>query len=177
MWYRYRSLCVYTWGWGRESENWPSAPEEKCKQPLSDCTWNIYGMTVECPSKKVTCLRAETLMLIVWIVKGDTEILAWNSPFRLEILCCHVLSQISGSPPFNSSYFVFFAFLCADQLSKWNEYSWYSGKCIWDTKKSLQRLWQCPQAILGECARQEAWTPKKPPLFSSWTSSAPVPAS
>lgn len=91
-------------------------------------------MTAKCPSKKVTCQRVETMMLIGWIVKWNAKILAWNSPFRLEILY-FVLSQISGSLPFNSSYLAFFGFLCADQLREWNEYLWYSGKCICETKK------------------------------------------
>lgn len=116
------------------STNRPSAPKKKWKQLLSACTWNICRMTAKCPSKKVTCQRVETMMLIGWIAKWDAKILAWNSPFRLEILY-FVLSQISGSLPFNSSYLAFFAFLCADQLREWNEYSWYSGKCIWETKK------------------------------------------
>lgn len=36
------------------------------------------------------------------------RILAWSSPFRLEILCQRVCSRISGSLPFNSSNLDFF---------------------------------------------------------------------
>ena len=64
------------------------------------------------------CLRVETLILIGWRVEREAEILAWNSPFRLEMLCGCVLSQISGSLPFNSSFLALFAFLCDDQLHK-----------------------------------------------------------
>lgn len=92
-------------------------------------------MTAKCPSKEVTFQGVETLILIGWIsAEVSAEILVWNSPFRLEILCWCMLSQISGSLPFNSSYLAFFAVLCADQLTEQHEYSWHSGKRIWETK-------------------------------------------
>lgn len=61
-------LYAYMRGWGIESKDWPSAPEERCKQPLSACTCTICRMAAGRPRKKVTCLRVETLVLIGCIV-------------------------------------------------------------------------------------------------------------
>lgn len=137
-------------------------------------------MTAKCPFW-VTCLRVETLMLIGQIVKWDAKILAWNSPFRLQILCCCVLSQISGSLLFNSSNLAFFGFLCADQLREWNEYSWYSGKCIWETKNLSRGCGSAHETHLGcvQCSegRNLKRLPFSPPEITSCPSSASVPAS
>lgn len=152
-----------------------------CKQLLSACTWNICRVTAQCPSNKVTCQRVETLMLIGWIIEWDAEILAWNSPFRLEILCWWVLSQISGSLPFNSSYLAFFAFLCADQLREWNEYSCYSGKCIWETRKLSRGFCSAHKPHLGYVQGSKGGLlnslPSSCPGFTSCHSSVSVPAS
>lgn len=119
-------------------------------------------------------------MLIGWIVKWDAKILAWNSPFRLEILCCCVRSQLSGSLPCNSSYLAFFAFLCADQLREWNEYSWYAGKCIWESKNLSRGCGSAHEAHLacvqGSEREYRKSLPSSPPEITSCPSSASVSA-
>lgn len=127
-------------------------------------------MTAKCPSTKDTCQRVETWMQIGWTMEWYAEILAWYSSFRLEVLCCCVLSQISGGLPFNSSYLAFFAFLCADQLREWNEYSWYSGKCIWKTKKLFRGCGSAHKPYLGGGYRKSF--PSSHPEFTSCHSSA-----
>lgn len=49
-------------GWGIESKVQTGLEHQK----RNASTWSICRMTRKCPSKKVTCLRVETLMLIGW---------------------------------------------------------------------------------------------------------------
>ena len=99
------------------------------------------------------CLRVGTLILIGWRVERDAEILTWNSLFRLEMLCGHVLYQISGSLPFNSSFLALYAFFVMTSLMNEMSIIFMIFRDVHlGYQKALPRPGWCALASLGLCA-------------------------